>query len=92
MQLFFGTPQRAENQTGWENLAHNLIHATAQKNEGPPSDILKRSSFALKDVNERYTKLARTYSTISFFEKVNLPSLGNVVRSKGHRLVETCLY
>ncbi|KAI9770213.1 MAG: Ankyrin repeat domain-containing protein 44 [Geoglossum umbratile] len=77
--ILFGTPQRAESQVDWETLAHNLIHATGQNNTGPQSQILTRSSFALRDVNERYAKLARTYNVISICENVKLESFGKLV-------------
>ncbi len=79
VQLFFGTPQRAKNQAGWEKLAHNLIHATGQKNQAPLSDILLKSSFTLEDVNERYTRLAKIYNVISYYETVKLDDFVGLV-------------
>ncbi|KAH8745456.1 hypothetical protein BGZ57DRAFT_808089, partial [Hyaloscypha finlandica] len=77
--LFFGSPQRAKSQAGWEKLAHNLIHATGQKNKAPLSDILLQSSFALKDVNERYTRLAKIYDAVSYYETVKLDDFVGLV-------------
>ncbi len=82
MQMFFGTPQRAENQVGWETLAHNLVHATGQTNEGLQSRIMMRTSFTLRHIKERYRKLARTYNAISICENVRLESFGKRVRSE----------
>jgi hypothetical protein len=79
VKLFFGSPQRAKSQAGWEKLAHNLIHATGQKNKAPLSDILLQSSFALKDVNERYTRLAKIYDAVSYYETVKLDDFVGLV-------------
>ncbi|KFY46704.1 hypothetical protein V494_00368 [Pseudogymnoascus sp. VKM F-4513 (FW-928)] len=80
--ILFGTPQRAESQVDWENLAHNLIDAVGQNNSGLQSQILVRSAFAMRDVNERYTKLARTYNVMSICENRELKSFGKLVFDK----------
>ncbi|KAI9651084.1 hypothetical protein NHQ30_001121 [Ciborinia camelliae] len=77
--VFFGTPHRAQNQAHWESLANNLIYVTNQNNEGALSDILVRSSSALRNVNERYLNLARLYSTVSIYETMKHRSFGKVV-------------
>ena len=78
-KFLFGTPQRARNQSGWEKLAHNLIHATGQKNTAPLSDILLQSSLTLKEVNDKYTRLAKIYDTISYYETIKLDDFVGLV-------------